>query len=207
VEDVLETLDALNIQRTDVLGFSFGGCISIHLAAAAPERVDRLVLLEPAILLDGDSVLEGVEEELVDWSWGSPEEALAERMLDRPPQALEAYREDFARRLERGEDGRYRIPYSRGAVITAYSELSRPLPSLATFSGSVLLVTGRRSPVVGEVQHSWINREVGSQLSAAELDCNHMLYFEAFEDMARVVSDFLGETSPSSDHWLRHDLS
>jgi lipase len=133
VEDVLETLDALDIQRTDALGFSFGGCISIHLAAAAPERVDRLILLDPAIMLDRDSVLEGVKEELVDWSWGSPEEALAERMLDRPPPALEAYREDFARRLERGEDGRYRIPYSRGAVITAYSEMSRPLPSLTGF--------------------------------------------------------------------------
>jgi lipase len=101
VEDVLETLGALDIQRTHVLGFSFGGCVSIHLAAAAPERVDRLVLLEPAILLDRDSVFEGVEEELVDWSWGSPEEALAGRMLDRPPQALEGYREDLARRLER----------------------------------------------------------------------------------------------------------
>jgi lipase len=192
VEDIIETLDALNVERSDVIGFSYGGCISIHLAAEAPERVDRLVLLDPALLLDRDWVLEGVEEELEDWSFASPEEALRERMIDRPPQASQGYKEDNDVRLERGEDGRYRIPYSRGAVITAYSEMSRPLPSLAGFPGQVLLVTGARSDVVGPRQRSWIEHEVGDRLSVSQLDCNHMLYFEAFEDLARVVRDFLG---------------
>jgi hypothetical protein len=142
-------------------------------------------------MLDRDWVLEGVEEELTDWSFESPEAALEERMLDRPPQAYEGYKEDNALRLERGDDGRYRIPYSRGAVITAYSEMSRSLPSLSTFPGRVLLVTGTRSQVVGPSQRSWIEREVRNRLTVAQLDCDHILYFEAFEDLARVVADFL----------------
>jgi pimeloyl-ACP methyl ester carboxylesterase len=85
VEDVLETLDAVGVERSDVIGFSYGGRISVHLAAVAPERVDRLVLLDPGLVLDRDFVLESVEEELADWSFESPEAALAERMLDRPP--------------------------------------------------------------------------------------------------------------------------
>jgi lipase len=191
VHDILETMDALGVGRSDVIGFSYGGCISVHLAASAHERVDRLVLLDPALLMDRDWVLEGVEEELEDWSFESPEEALRERMIDRPPQALQGYKEDNDLRLERGEDGRYRIPYSRGAVITAYSEMSRPLPSLADFPGRVPLVSGARSDVVGPAQRSWIEREVGGRLSVSQLDCNHMLYFEAFEDLVGVVRDFL----------------
>jgi lipase len=165
VEDVLETLDAVGVERSDVIGFSYGGRISVHLAAVAPERVDRLVLLDPGLVLDRDFVLESVEEELADWSFESPEAALAERMLDRPPASPRGGREDNAIRLERGEDGRYRIPYSRGAAITAYSEMSRPLPSLSSFPGQVLLVTGARSHVVGPSPRSWIEREVGVRLS------------------------------------------
>jgi hypothetical protein len=65
------------------------------------------------------------------------------------------------------------------------------LPSLSSFPGRVLLVTGARSDVVGPSQRSWIQREVGVRLSVAQLDCDHMLYFEAFEDLVRVVRDFL----------------
>jgi pimeloyl-ACP methyl ester carboxylesterase len=37
-------LDALEVERADVLGYSFGGMVAQHLARSAPERVRRLVL-------------------------------------------------------------------------------------------------------------------------------------------------------------------
>lgn len=43
--DVLDTLDALDIERTAVVGLSLGGMIAIWLAAHAPERVDATALL------------------------------------------------------------------------------------------------------------------------------------------------------------------
>lgn len=42
--DALGLLDALGVERAHVLGCSLGGCISLELALAHPERVDRLVL-------------------------------------------------------------------------------------------------------------------------------------------------------------------
>jgi len=39
-------LDALGIERAAVAGHSWGGAIGVHLAAAAPERVEALVLLD-----------------------------------------------------------------------------------------------------------------------------------------------------------------
>jgi 2-succinyl-6-hydroxy-2,4-cyclohexadiene-1-carboxylate synthase len=44
VVDLLAVLDALEIERADVLGYSMGGRVALHLAAAAPDRVGMLVL-------------------------------------------------------------------------------------------------------------------------------------------------------------------
>jgi len=44
VADLLAILDVLEIVRTDVLGYSMGGRVALHLATAAPERVGALVL-------------------------------------------------------------------------------------------------------------------------------------------------------------------
>ncbi|HJZ47466.1 MAG TPA: 2-succinyl-6-hydroxy-2,4-cyclohexadiene-1-carboxylate synthase [Roseiflexaceae bacterium] len=44
VADLLALLDALQIERVDVLGYSMGGRVALHLAAAARERVGALVL-------------------------------------------------------------------------------------------------------------------------------------------------------------------
>jgi 2-succinyl-6-hydroxy-2,4-cyclohexadiene-1-carboxylate synthase len=44
VADLLAVLDALDVDRADVLGYSMGGRVALQLAAAAPKRVGALVL-------------------------------------------------------------------------------------------------------------------------------------------------------------------
>jgi len=41
-------LDALSIEKTHLLGYSLGGAVAMHFAAAYPERVDRLILAASA---------------------------------------------------------------------------------------------------------------------------------------------------------------
>jgi pimeloyl-ACP methyl ester carboxylesterase len=41
------TLDGLNLGRVSLLGMSFGGWVALGYAVAAPERIQRLVLLSP----------------------------------------------------------------------------------------------------------------------------------------------------------------
>lgn len=46
IHDVLDALDALGWSRANLLGHSMGGAIATLVAAAAPERVERLALIE-----------------------------------------------------------------------------------------------------------------------------------------------------------------
>lgn len=46
LDDALDALDALGWSRCHLLGHSLGGAVASILAAAAPERVDRLLLIE-----------------------------------------------------------------------------------------------------------------------------------------------------------------
>src|SRR5690606_22900983 len=44
---LLSLLDAEGIESTHLLGFSMGAAVALHVAVAAPERVERLVLVSP----------------------------------------------------------------------------------------------------------------------------------------------------------------
>jgi len=59
VHDVLDAMDALGWDRADLLGHSMGGAIASSLAAAAPERVRRLVLVEALGPVSGDPAQAG----------------------------------------------------------------------------------------------------------------------------------------------------
>ena len=49
-EDIVGLMDHLGVERTTVLGHSWGGNVAIALAARFPERIDRLVMIEGGFL-------------------------------------------------------------------------------------------------------------------------------------------------------------
>lgn len=59
VHDVLDAMDALGWPQADLLGHSMGGAIASAVAAAAPARVRRLVLVEALGPLSGDPAQAG----------------------------------------------------------------------------------------------------------------------------------------------------
>ena len=67
-QDVIETLDALELERIDLVGCSFGGLVAQRVAFLAPERISSLALIS--------SPVEGLEpSERLQAAWGREEEA------------------------------------------------------------------------------------------------------------------------------------
>ena len=68
--DVLDLLDHLGIAEAAVVGASYGGGVAIEVAATAPDRVTRLVLLAPSVA--------GMEPSETRRAFGDEEDALLE---------------------------------------------------------------------------------------------------------------------------------
>lgn len=77
--DLIALLDALEIARADVLGYSMGGRVALHLALAAPGRVGRVVL---------ESASPGIADEVERAARRAADEALAHRL---EKEGLEAF--------------------------------------------------------------------------------------------------------------------
>ena len=82
VADLVDTADALGIQSAAFVGHSFGGKLVAELAARHPDRVERAVLLDPALHIEPPVALERAELTRVDVSFASADEAIDARLGD-----------------------------------------------------------------------------------------------------------------------------
>jgi lipase len=192
VADVLETLDALGvIDPVEVIGHSFGGLVACALAARAPDRVRALILLDPAAGLDPAACLAAADADVRGEgraaSWDSIDRARAAWSEVRPPEGMWAMEEDLAAFLACGDDGRYRLRYSRAAAVGAWSEMARPVGGLGSWRGPVTLVTARRDPFVSTGLRARLRHDCGPLLWEVDIDSGHMLMWDAPGQIAAVV--------------------
>jgi len=193
IVDLLESLSAEGVDRAAVVGHSFGGLLGTHLAVAAPRLVERLVLLDPAVALPGPRMTASAEETRRDDGWLTREEGVAARLVDRPPQAVSAVMEDLETHLRRDPDGRFRLHFSRPAVIVGWSEIAGPPVSLVDYPGRVLLLTASRGEYVMPWFRAALARDVGERLTDRTIDSGHMVFWDAFEETAAITAAFLDD--------------
>ena len=185
VSDLLDTADALGVERAAWVGHSFGGLLVAELAARAPGRVERAVLLDPALHVDPAVAAVQAEGARQDVSFGSADEAIEARLsggtLFTTPRAV--LEEEAGAHLERGEDGRLRWRYSPSAAIAAWSEMARPAPPLP--SCPTLVVLGARSWIPVDV-------EPGERLEVVTVPGGHSVLWDDFDATADAIARFLG---------------
>ena len=164
----------------------------LELAARAPERVERAVLLDPAVWVPPPIALEYAEEARYDPSFGSVEEAVADALAHNeaaPPEALE---EDMREHLARSADGRYRFRRCASAVVTAFSELAQPPPPLEEIAVPTLVVRGAHSEVVPDVLVEILVEAMRDRLQVVTVRGGHNVLWDAFDETADAVENFLG---------------
>ena len=191
VDDLVELLDAEELERADLMGHSYGGLLATHLASRVPERIGRVVLLDPAIAIPAEDAVAAAEDTRLDDGWASEEEAYASRRDGRTPQSLPMVDADLAETLEQGPDGRFRMRYSRPAVVTAWGEMAAPPASLAGWAGELLLVPAAWDDYVGDHVRDALRRDLRDRFTEQQVDAGHILYWDAFEETVATIRPFL----------------
>jgi lipase len=186
--DLLSVLDSLEVTGLPVVGHGFGGAAAIHLARLAPQRITKLVLLDPAIGLDPQYVMNRMSP----WPqvFGSIEQAGEWQRGEWPGVSLR----DVAEELEANffqSGGRWMPRFSYAAVTTAWSEMCRaaqlPPPRTPT-----LLVTAAQSKIVRPAFIQACKVTMREQIDVVELDSGPMVYYERPVETADLIADFVG---------------
>ena len=177
---VKDFMDAVGCSRADFVGHSFGGRVCIALAAAYPERVNRLVLIDSAGIRPPRTWRYRVRVGLF--------KALQAMVLFLP---LRRWREavfDGLRRVSGSSD--YRDAGTmRGTLVRVVNEDLRPL--LAAVQAPSLLIWGEQDAEV-PLAHG---RIMAAEMPRARLEvlpgAGHYSYLERLPKFCQLVSDFL----------------
>jgi pimeloyl-ACP methyl ester carboxylesterase len=159
-------MDALNLPRADIMGFSMGGRIALELALTRPERVRRLVLVSTSARGRGRITMSAPMRVLWLLRWVPP-------LRKRYPQSKAAHR------------------HQRLATVT-YDASDR----LAGLRAPALILHGRRDRTVPvEVARELQARIPGAQLDLFPGGHMFFLFGQR-HDALRRVEDFLAEPEP-----------
>ncbi|MCW2552967.1 MAG: alpha/beta hydrolase fold protein [Mycobacterium sp.] len=175
-----------------VVAHSFGATIALNLAAARPDLVSALILLDPAVGLDGRWMRQIADDmfaspdypdraearaEKVHGSWGELDAADLDRELD-----------EHLVDLPNGRVGwRLSVP----AILSYWSELTRPAPTPRDGLPTVLVRAKRTQP-------PYAGDELIAGLAAAtdftllEWDCDHMVPLARPAETAALIREHLG---------------
>lgn len=185
-----EAIERLGVRRPVIVGMSYGGWIAAHVAAAHPELVSALVLVEPAI---GSVTMKRVLRQAV---------LITAAQLSPPP-----LRRWTARRIDAEPlvyDWRLRKPAAFAfrrfdRRIPAYAKLDDPTPDsvLASIKAPTLLLLGGRSELHDVDAVATRARRLIPDLELHIVDrASHALPVTKPEEVAALLRPFLDRRGP-----------
>ncbi|ORB17097.1 alpha/beta fold hydrolase [Mycobacterium noviomagense] len=194
----VKALGAWLDQQTDgpavVVGHSFGGAVALHLAATHPDKVAALVLLDPAIGLDGQWIREVAEAMLASPDYSDVEEARAEKATgswaDVDPALLDA---ELEQHLVALPGGRYGWRISLPAMMSYWSELARDIVLPPKGTATTLMRATWTSPAyVSEKLIRALRGRLGPDFRLVDVECDHMVPLAKPAEVAAVIRERLG---------------
>ena len=176
-----------------VVAHSFGCAVALQLAAHRPDLVAALVLLDPAVGLDG-----GWMAQIADAMFDSPDytdaaEARGEKAhgswADVPAAQLDAEVDEHLIALPNGRVGwRVSIP----AMMSYWSELSREIVLPPNGIRTTLVrATHTTPPYVTNALIEGLRGRAGSGFRLVEMDCNHMVAGARPAETAALIRELL----------------
>jgi lipase len=189
--DVLETVGAAGVDRAVWLGHSYGGRLILELAALEPDRIERAVLLDPAIQVLPHVALDLAELERRDASYESVEAAVqgrydSGRVLLAPVDRVVA---SDSGHMEAGPDGRLRYRYCKSAVIAAWSIMASEPPPPAQVP--TLIVLGADSWLTLDEHVDRYRATLGDLVEVVTVPGGHSVYWDALDETVEALTGFV----------------
>ena len=190
---VVATLERLGVGAARWIGHSFGGRLVMELIARDRARVERAVLLDPAIWVPPPVALERAEDERLERAFESEEEALQARLAkgELLSHARPLLEEDFRDHLVTHDDGRLRPRYLQSAVVTAFSEMAQTPPDFSSLDVPTLIVRGELSNVSPDALVDLYRDGIGELLEVVDVPGYHSPFWDAFDETAAAIDRFL----------------
>ncbi|MFM9034356.1 MAG: alpha/beta fold hydrolase [Mycobacterium sp.] len=176
-----------------VVGHSFGGAVGLHLAAACPDLVSGLVLLDPAVALNGQRMREVAEATMASPDYTDPDEARTEKATgswaDVPPAELDT---EIAEHLVALPNGRWGWRVCGPAMMSYWSELSRDivLPHKGTAT-TLVRAAFSDPPYVSEALIGALSAQLGADFTLEDFGCQHMVPLAKPAETAAVIRGML----------------
>jgi len=206
VPRLVRMLDELGLERTALIGHSWGGVLACHVAAAAPERINSIVLLDSGHLDYADQPGFDPERQLEEWienararqwSWPSRDAFLAE-LRDDAPRLSPGYEAAVLAGMNERPDGSLQgaPPEVRGAIYRAVSQArcTDAWPAIDA-AGIPTLLLYATEPAERAAENEAGARRLESAIRGAEVrpvaGAAHDLIADAGPEIAVLIADWL----------------
>ncbi|HEU4737372.1 MAG TPA: alpha/beta hydrolase [Solirubrobacterales bacterium] len=191
VGDLFETLDGLGVESATWIGHSFGGRLAAVAADLAPERVERIALLDPALEVPPARALRHAEMDRLDWSFATSDGAVnallsSDLVVAAPQNAIEQF---VMNDVRKGPDGRFRFRFCPSTAVVAWSESVLPAPPVAQIP---TLIIKAEVPVFDiSSQEARYEDELGTNLTWVTVPNGHNMLWESPAETIAAVESFL----------------
>lgn len=195
VQQALDVLDALDIERADIVGNSFGGALSLALAIRAPERVRRLVLM-------GSVGVPFPITEGLDAVWGyEPSFENMRRIMDWFAHDRTLVNDELAQ-LRFEASNRPGFQASFAAMFPAPRQrwvdaMASPEADIRALPHETLLVHGREDRVIPLATSLTLSQWIPNSQLHVFGHCGHWTQIEHSARFVQLVGNFLAEADPA----------
>ncbi len=191
--DLLAFLDAFELEKPALAGWSLGGSVILNFAADQPDRCSVVIPIGspgPERVMQDKSGFETRQrladggasvEEIIDATFEFTKAAFSQWSREHNPHAVQKMRKVLLRNT----------PTTYSEMVRALDELSDFGPKLPKVTARALIICGaedgRTPPYLSEALHKALP---GSQLAIIP-DCGHYLGYEKPEETSRLIREFL----------------
>jgi pimeloyl-ACP methyl ester carboxylesterase len=200
VGDLLAFLDALGLARVTLMGLSMGGNVACLFAAAHPERIERLVILDigPEVAPAGGArIAAGLAGPDV---FGSEDEAVAQARAANPRPTDESLRHRVSHNLRPRPDGHLTFKWDRalrdGTARRDDHSVEERWEAWRAVRGPLLLVRGAESDILTAEFAARMLAENPAATCVLVPDSGHSITLDRPEGLVDVLTPWLAATRP-----------